>query len=167
MRDSHNPAFVVVEGLDGAGTTTQTHALQEALTARDLRVLRTAEPTGGPIGSVLRSYVRKDFELDPLTATLLFTADRSDHLCRTVRPALRDGLTVVCDRYLLSTLAYQGAQGVDRAWILDISRGFDIPDLTVVLTLPEGDRQNRIGTRGPRDRFEAVSYTHLTLPTKA
>ncbi|HVL81808.1 MAG TPA: dTMP kinase [Actinomycetota bacterium] len=154
MLRRNNPGFLVVEGMDGTGTTTQAAALTDALTASDQRVRCTAEPSGGPLGELLRSYVRLGFELDPVALTLLFTADRADHLAGTVRPALAEGTTVVCDRYLLSTLAYQGAQGVDRNWILDISRPFEVPDLTVVLTLREEERAARIDGRGARDRFE-------------
>lgn len=147
--------FVVVEGLDGAGTTTQAGLLAEALSARDLDVCLTAEPTDGPLGRVLRAHVRGEITLDPATAALTFTADRSDHLARTIRPALARGEWVVCDRYLLSTLAYQGADGVDRTWILESSRGFDRPDLTVFLDVPQADLAARLAARGSSERYEA------------
>lgn len=156
MGTDRQPRFVVLEGLDGAGTTTQSARLAEALEARDLRVHATAEPSDGPLGRLARAHVKGEITLDPHTAALAFTADRADHLAREIRPALARGSWVVCDRYLLSTLAYQGAEGVDRTWILRISEGFDVPDLTVFLDLPDDQRRVRIAGRGHVDRYEAV-----------
>ena len=149
------PRFIVLEGLDGAGTTTQAALLADALRLRDLRVCLTAEPTSGPLGRVLRAHVAGELSLDPVTTALAFTADRSDHLTRVVRPALTAGEWVVCDRYLLSTLAYQGAEGVDRQRILDASAGFEVPDLTVFLDVPESDLAQRLATRAAAERYEA------------
>jgi dTMP kinase len=147
--------FVVLEGLDGAGTTTQAGLLATALRARDLRVCETAEPSDGPLGEVLRAHVRGEITLDPVTAALTFTADRSDHLARVVRPALGRGEWVVCDRYLLSTLAYQGAEGVDRSLVLSASAGFEIPDLTVYLDVPQDVLERRLASRATAERYEA------------
>lgn len=147
--------FIVLEGLDGAGTTTQAVLLSAALRARDLRVCETAEPSTGPLGQVLRAHNRREITLDPETAALTFTADRSDHLTRLVRPALARGEWVVCDRYLLSTLAYQGADGVDRSLVLHASAGFEIPDLTVFLDVPPSVLERRLASRGAAERYEA------------
>ncbi|HVE91013.1 MAG TPA: dTMP kinase [Actinomycetota bacterium] len=151
---SHKPRLLVVEGLDGAGTTTQAALLSGALRQAGRPVHLTAEPSDGPIGRLLRSHVRGELDLDPQAAALAFTADRADHLTRTVRPALARGMDVVCDRYLLSTLAYQGAQGVDREWILRASSGLDIPAVTVFLDLPEPARRQRLESRTHVDRWD-------------
>ncbi|HYZ91152.1 MAG TPA: dTMP kinase [Actinomycetota bacterium] len=151
------PRFVVLEGLDGAGTTTQAGLLADALRGRDLRVCLTSEPTDGPLGRVLRAHIAGELTLDPRTAALTFTADRSDHLARLVRPALAAGDWVVCDRYLLSTLAYQGLD-VAREWVLAASRDFDAPDLTVFLDVPDEALAERIRARGPADRYEAPAF---------
>jgi dTMP kinase len=152
-----DPRFVVLEGLDGAGTTTQAELVAHALRARDLGVCLTAEPTDGPLGRVLRAHIAGELTLDPVTAALTFTADRSDHLVRVVRPSLEDGRWVVSDRYLLSTLAYQGLD-VDREWILNSSRAFDVPDLTVFLDVPGEAIAERLRARGPSDRYEAPEF---------
>src|SRR5687767_7039036 len=94
--------FCVLEGLDGAGTTTMAGLLSEALKAADLRVRLTAEPTDGPFGRLLRRHLAKEVDLDPQTAALIFTADRADHLDSFIRPALTRGRVVISDRYLLS-----------------------------------------------------------------
>jgi dTMP kinase len=149
------PRFVVLEGLDGAGTTTQAQLLAEALEAQDVAVCLTAEPTDGPLGRILRSHVQGGISLGPQTTALTFTADRADHLETTIRPAIARGEWVVSDRYLLSTVAYQGAEGTDRDWILDASRGFDVPDLTVYLDVPAALLSERLATRERTERYEA------------
>jgi dTMP kinase len=146
--------FCVLEGLDGTGTTTLSAILAERLQARDLRVLTTAEPTEGPFGRLLRSHVEHRVDLDPHTAALAFTADRHEHLEQVIRPALRRGHWVISDRYLLSTLAYQGAEGVSREAILAASQGFDVPDVTFLLDAPDDVRRERMSSRGRVDRYE-------------
>jgi dTMP kinase len=150
------PQFVVLEGLDGAGTTTHARLLAEALQARDLRVCLTAEPSQGPVGQVLRAHLHQELTLSPHAAALAFAADRADHLATEILPALGAGAWVVCDRYLLSTLAYQGAGGVDQEWILDVSRDVRAPDLCIYLEVPERVRRGRLGRRTSLDRYEDV-----------
>jgi dTMP kinase len=154
MPSERQPCFIVVEGLDGVGTTTVAERLSQALEARDLGVRLTAEPTDGAFGRLLRRHLHTDVTLDPPTAGLVFTADRADHLGSVIRPALARGRWVVCDRYLLSTLAYQGAEGVDREAILAASDGFDVPDVTFFLDAPDGVRAERMSARGHLDRYE-------------
>jgi dTMP kinase len=158
MWSSGQPRFVVLEGMDGAGTTTISGLVADGLRARDLQVCLTAEPTDGPIGTVLRSHLRRGIDLDPHTTALAFSADRADHLARTIRPALRRGEWVVCDRYLLSTLAYQGAEGVSQDAVLAASAGFATPDLTVVLDVPDEVRRKRMSGRAERERYEEAEF---------
>jgi dTMP kinase len=150
--------FVVIEGLDGAGTTTQAAMTASALESRGIGVCLTAEPSDGPLGRVARAHVRGEITLDPPATALAFLADRADHLARVVRPALAEGRWVVCDRYLLSTLAYQGAEGVDKLWVLDASGLIERPDLTVYLDVTDDERRRRIATRPSADRYEAPGY---------
>lgn len=153
----------MIEGPDGSGTTTQTGLLADDLMASDQRVYVTAEPSDGPIGQVLRSHVKGDLTLDPVTAALAFTADRADHLAKEVRPALGRGEWVVSDRYLLSTLAYQGAEGIDRAWVLAASAGFEVPGLTVYLRVPVTELARRLGSRGSADRYERRDFAERVI----
>lgn len=159
MESRRQPGFLVLEGMDGTGTTTIADLVSDRMRARDLRVCLTAEPTDGPLGRVLRSHLTGGLNLDPHTTALLFSADRADHLARTIRPALVRGEWVVCDRYLLSTLAYQGAEGVRREAILAASSGFDVPDLTVVLQVDDAVRQERMADRPERERYEDPAFT--------
>lgn len=144
--------------MDGTGTTTLAALLAEALQARDLQVRTTAEPTDGPFGRLLRRHIAKEVFLDPHTAALIFTADRQQHLDLVIRPALAAGRWVVSDRYLLSTLAYQGAEGVSRKAILAASAGFDAPDITFLLEAPDEVRRERMSGRGRTDRYEDPAF---------
>jgi dTMP kinase len=154
VANDRQPYFIVLEGLDGVGTTTIAEMLSRALQARDLRVRLTAEPTDGAFGRLLRRHIHTDVTLDPPSAALVFTADRADHLGSLIRPALERGRSVVCDRYLLSTLAYQGAEGVDPQAVLAASAGFDVPDVTFFLDAPDDVRAKRMSGRGRVDRYE-------------
>ena len=158
MATERQPYFIVLEGLDGVGTTTIAERLSRALEARDLRVVLTAEPTDGVYGRLLRRHIHTEVTLDPPAAALVFTADRADHLASVIRPALARGRVVVCDRYLLSTLAYQGAGGVDHETVLAASRGFDVPDVTFFLDAPDEVRSERMSGRGRVDRYEDPAF---------
>jgi dTMP kinase len=154
MRPQGQAHFLVLEGMDGTGTTTISRLVADGLRDRDLRVCLTAEPTDGPLGRLLRSHLTGQIDLDPYATALVFSGDRADHLARTIRPALARGEWVVCDRYLLSTLAYQGAEGVSREAILAASATFAIPDLTVVLEVGDETRAARMSGRPDRERYE-------------
>jgi dTMP kinase len=131
--------FVVLEGLDGAGTTTQSRLLAEWLRAAGRRVHVTAEPSGGPVGALLRQVLRQRVTggggtgFDAEALALLFAADRLDHLEAEVRPRLAAGEDVVSDRYTLSSLAYQSLTTGDAAWVERINSRAQAPDLTVFL----------------------------------
>jgi dTMP kinase len=133
--------FIVLEGIDGSGTTTQTDRLARHLERQGRRVHTTREPSAGPIGRLLREILLGGHRLpdgrpaDGPAMALLFAADRRDHLVREIEPALAAGLDVVSDRYLLSSLAYQ-AEEADRTWVASLARELRTPDLTLLLDLP-------------------------------
>jgi dTMP kinase len=147
--------FVVIEGLDGAGTTTQVARLASALGAGGTEIVTTREPTDGPVGRAIRATLRGEpASADPACLPWLFAADRADHLARVVEPAIARGATVISDRYYHSSLAYQsGAVGFDAVWALN--RQFRRPDLTVLVEVPVAVALDRITTRGgEREIFE-------------
>ena len=118
--------LIVLEGLDGAGTTTQAKRLVEHLRTRGGKAHLTREPSDGPIGRLIREMLTGEHAIpgQPIaqsTFGLLFAADRLDHLQREVEPQLAAGATVVSDRWYHSSLAYQGT-GADRDWIDDAQR---------------------------------------------
>ena len=128
--------FIVFEGLDGAGTTTQVFLLAQALREQNIAVEVTKEPTNGPFGATLRQIVEGRVQVDAYSLAVGFAADRSDHLCNGyngINKALANGSWVICDRYLLSSLAYQHGQGIRFEEILDLNRNVRVPDLTVFL----------------------------------
>jgi len=161
--------FVVVEGIDGSGSTTHTKLLGKALRQRGLKVVETCEPSAGPIGALIRQVLqRRLFVADAAgprefawsTMALLFAADRMDHLDSTVVPALRDGAVVLSDRYDLSSLAYQSvtAPGGDKVvpWIRELNARALRPDLTVVIDVPvEVAEERRRARGGIEEMFEA------------
>jgi len=125
--------FVVLDGIDGCGKSLHSRILSRALAQRGYRAALTAEPSRGEVGAFLGRLIRDERKLSPVVETLLFTADRFDHLRNEVEPLLNKGTVVVCDRYFYSTLAYQGGQGVDRDWIRTLNRFARKPDLAFCL----------------------------------
>ncbi|HET9552897.1 MAG TPA: dTMP kinase [Anaeromyxobacteraceae bacterium] len=136
--------FIVLEGLDGAGTTTQARLLGERLRAAGRQAHVTAEPSGGPVGALVRQVLQKRVTggrtpgFDPHALALLFAADRLDHVAAEVAPRLAEGCDVVSDRYTLSSLAYQALTTGDAAWVAAINGRALAPDLTVFLRVRAG-----------------------------
>ncbi len=130
--------LIALEGVDGAGKTTQAVSLAATLARFGRRVLFTQEPTFGPAGRRLREYLAgAERHLSALEELALFQADRREHVENTIRPALRCGWVVITDRYYYSSAAYQGALGLDPEVILAESETFaPRPDLVVIFTLP-------------------------------
>ncbi len=163
---SHEPTsqgrFIVLEGIDGAGTTTQTERLVARLRERSLRAVATREPTTGPIGTLIRQVLtgrvvvaddRGPRAPDWTTMALLFAADRMDHLDAEILPALREGGVVVSDRFDHSSVAYQSASAQDStavAWIQQLNARARRPDLTVVLDVSHAVAADRRARRGGR-----------------
>ncbi len=151
--------LIVIEGLDGAGTTTQARRLAEHLTARGDRAHVTREPSDGPVGRLLREMLAGAHgiagqKLSQGTFGLLFAADRLDHMQREVDPAIERGETVVSDRWYHSSLAYQGT-GADRDWIAQLNARARRPDVTVFLKVrPEVAAKRRAAAGRAQELFE-------------
>ena len=153
--------FLTLEGGDGAGKTTQVALLEDWLVARGRRVVRTREPGGTEVGAIIRDIVlHHRGDVSPRAEALLYAADRAHHVATVVRPALDRGDVVVQDRYLDSSVAYQGAGrvlGADEVRDLSLwaTQGL-LPDLTVLLDLdPAAARARRDADDKPFDRLEA------------
>jgi dTMP kinase len=152
----HLPGFLIaMEGIDGAGKSTQARLLQESLQARNLGVLRTKEPTTGVWGQKLRDSASSG-RLSLQEEVELFIKDRREHVETVINPALRDGKIVVVDRYYFSNMAYQGARGLDPGELMRKNEAFaPEPDLLVVLDIDPKPGLKRIKTRGDRaNHFE-------------
>ncbi len=155
--------FITLEGGEGVGKSTQLRALAQALRARGVEVVETREPGGSPGAEALRTLLMTGDADRWTTGTeaLLFAAARADHVAKTIRPALARGAWVLCDRYIDSTLAYQGgADGIDEQDLLALHRvgsGGLMPDRTLVLALPGDEAARRAAARdgAASDRFGA------------
>jgi dTMP kinase len=124
--------FICVEGLDGCGKTTQTKLLVRKLRKIGWDAVYTAEPSRGKIGKFIQKYcLHGEKRTFPIVEALLFAADRFEHVEREVIPALNEGKIVVSDRYVYSSLAYQGATGLDLKWIEMINEHAIRPDLAI------------------------------------
>jgi dTMP kinase len=144
--------FLVIEGIDGSGKTTQSTRLCERLNSEGLKALYTSEPSGGPVGLFIKEEVLGRGGFPPEVEALLFAADRFLHQRDVILPALNEGLIVVCDRYFYASLAYQGAQGVDLNWIRELNSFALKPDLALYLDVPPEVALAR--KKGKRDSLE-------------
>ena len=150
--------FIAFEGGEGAGKSTQEALLGEYLTGLGETVVRTREPGGTPAAEVIRNVLLShDYAgLNPRSEALLFAAARGDHVERVIRPALERGEIVICDRYIDSSVAYQGFArnlGVDRVRDLSLWATNDLlPDLTIVLAI---DPENGLSRVTNHDRLES------------
>ena len=167
-------AFIVIEGIDGSGTTTQAAMLAAKFRESGSQVVVTNEPSSGPVGSLIRLALTRRVvgasgdvhgadpshadgapaSVDPTTIALLYAADRIDHVRTVVEPARNAGRHVISDRYLLSSLAYQGMTH-DAKWVLSINSHAPKPDLTIFLEIDVDTALERMRrSRWTRDVFE-------------
>jgi dTMP kinase len=136
--------FIVLEGLDGAGISTQAARLEGHLRKLGYKTFLTKEPTTGLIGGLIKSALEGEWHAPGTSLQLLFSADRAKHIADEIEPALKQGKMVVCDRYVFSTLAYGFASGVDFEWLYAINKTFKTPDLTVFIDVSPDVSVNRI-----------------------
>ncbi len=146
--------LLALEGIDGSGTTTQAVRLVAHLERRGRPAHRTAEPSRGPIGSLIRGALGDARSLGDEPLALLFAADRLDHLEREIGPALDEGRVVVTDRYLLSSLAYQGSY-LPLDFVLAVNGRARRPDASILLRVSaETAGRRRAARGGDRERFD-------------
>ncbi len=163
-REPHPGFFLVLEGPDGGGKTTQAARIAEELRARGLEIVTCRDPGGTALGDWLRSILmeRETVPLSMRAEMLLFMASRAQMVEEIIRPALDSGHVVVCDRFLLSTIVYQGlAGGLDPKEIAAVGRaatGGLVPDLTIVLDVPAETARARVGPARDRIEDRAADY---------
>src|SRR5690349_21595737 len=130
------PLFVAIEGIDGAGTTTQTERLVRHFQDQGQQAHATREPSTGPVGRMIREVLAgQHAPFDRHALALLFAADRLDHLAREIEPALGRGEHVLTDRYYHSSFAYQSLDA-DKSWVRAMNSRARRPDLTLIIDLP-------------------------------
>jgi len=152
--------FITVEGVEGAGKSTQLSYIESYLRQAGKPLVVTREPGGTPLGEEIREILlqpRADGMADQTELLLMFAA-RAEHLSQKILPALENGKWVLCDRFTDATYAYQGGgRGLDKSLILDLEnliQGHHRPDLTIFLDLPVEAGLERARQRGELDRFE-------------
>ncbi len=157
--------FLVLEGLDGAGTTTQAALLRDWLRSRGRKAHLTAEPSRGPVGTEIRHVLSGRLrgaggaDFDPRALALLFAADRLDHWQGEIGPRLEEGQDVISDRYVLSSLAYQAVATGDPAWVGRINAKAPAPDLTLFLRVrPAVALRRRYAASEDREIFEVPAF---------
>ena len=156
--DTHTGSlFIVIEGLDGAGGTTQCRLLQSWLERQGHTVVSTNEPTDRPVGKFIRGVLQDPHsKVGDEVLAYLFAADRQDHLDGRVRPALSRGDVVISDRYYHSSLAYQSLS-LDFDFVAQLNSTFPAPDVTIFLSLEPETSFARVQNRGlPAERFETL-----------
>ena len=168
--------FIVIEGIDGSGTTTHCSLLAERLNKKGLPVHLTREPSDGPVGVLIRQILTgrvvvpgRNGARPPTWATMaaLFAADRLDHLEAEILPNLMDGVTVICDRYDYSSVAYQtvssgGGEEVTN-WVRELNRRARRPDLTIVLDVTADVAKDRRGSRSGSPELYEVEAMQTPL----
>jgi dTMP kinase len=154
--------FVTFEGVDGSGKTTQTRLLAEHLRVEGREVVETREPGGTPLGERIRELLLQSERVAPWAETTLFAAARAQLVADVIRPALARGADVVCDRYIDSSLAYQGLArglGVDRVLELNLLvTGGLLPDQTFLIDIPVEEAARRTGSRPDRIEREGQGF---------
>ena len=151
-----NGRFVVLEGIDGSGTTTQMELLANHFRQRGLRVHTTAEPSTHPVGKLIRNVLEQHQTMPPKALALAFAADRLDHLEKEILPELNAGSLVIADRYVLSSLAYQSLNA-PLDWVITINNQAQVPDVSFLLNVsPEIAAHRRASRDTPEELFDAI-----------
>ena len=167
--------FITLEGPEGSGKTTAVEAAVKELEARGYKIVRTREPGGTPIAEQIRNVIldKENTKMDPRTEALLYAASRRQHLVEKVWPALKEGKIVICDRYLDSSLAYQGgARGLGVDNILNVNMfatDNTFPDLTLLFDITPEEGLKRIAANASREvnrlDLEKLDFHHKVRNT--
>jgi dTMP kinase len=152
--------LIVFEGIDGSGKSTQARRLVSRLRGLGYEVVSLREPTRGKWGRVIKKLSKKEGSLTPEEELDLFVKDRRENVHKNIKPALAAGKIVVLDRYYFSTIAYQGAKGINPSRIRRLNESFSVkPDLVFILDIDPGRGLHRIRNRKRKDLlFEREAY---------
>ncbi|WP_457752611.1 dTMP kinase [Thermococcus sp.] len=157
--------FIVIEGIDGAGKSTQAKLLAKWFEKRGYDVVLTKEPTDTAFGKLIRKLVltggREGIidgaKISHEAEALLFAADRAEHVKKLIEPSIKAGKIVISDRYFYSSLAYQWARGLDLEWLINLNKFAIRPDLVILLDLPVKESMKRINGRQLKSEFDRIA----------
>lgn len=174
IKNNYIGKFIVFEGLDGSGQSTQAGLLRDFLAGKGFEVVLTKEPTkDSEAGQKIREILDQKSKIDGAKLQELFAQDRKEHLEKVIIPALEEGKFVISDRYFFSSFAFGASDGVDLKWLIEINDSFLLPDLTFLLKVRPEICIGRIEKRGtPKALFEKteklakVWQTFEILPEK-
>jgi len=173
-KNIYSGKFIVVEGLDGSGQTTEAELLKNYLKERGYKVVLTKEPTlDSEAGRKIRKVLDKEIVMEPNNLQKLFVEDRKEHLEKVIIPALKDDRIVISDRYFFSTFAYGAAEDLDLEWLIKINDHFLLPDLTLILKVSPAICIERIEERDQektlfekKEKLAKVWKTYSVMPEK-
>lgn len=173
IKNPFSGKFIVFEGLDGSGQSTQSDLLFKYLKNQGQKVYLTAEPTTFLIGGLIKSQLAGEWKSSAECLQLLFTADRAYHLEKEIIPLLEKGVNVICTRYILSTLAYGSIEIEDREWLWEINNKFIFPDQTFLINALPATCVSRIKKERfheelfeKEDKLEKVMKNYLEFSQK-
>ena len=172
IKNPYPGKFIVFDGLDGSGQSTQAGLLRDFLVGKGLEVVLTKEPTkDSQTGKNIREALDKKIKISPKELQALFSEDRREHLKNLIIPALQQNSIVISDRYFFSTFAYGVSDGLDLAWLMELNNAFLVPDLTFILKVRPEVCFERIKKRGSAQtlfeetqKLEKVWQTYAILP---
>ena len=150
--------FIVFEGIDGSGKSTQSKMLKKHLEKKSYKTFLTQEPSNSAIGKLIKKSInsgKKNISSEAIA--LLFAADRAEHI-KKIKRELEKGKSVICDRYYYSSLAYQGASGLSLSWLMEINKFAIKPSIAFYLDIPPEKALERIKKRKTKSYFEKLSF---------
>ncbi len=155
IKNKYKGKFVVIEGLDGSGSSTQVSRVVNFFKERNKKIHATKEPTNNLIGGLIRGQLTGDWKSSPECLQLLFASDRAHHLEKEIIPLLKRGVTVISDRYFFSTIAFGLTEINDISWLTCINNKFILPDLSIIIKVSAKTCVDRISsTRFQFELFE-------------
>jgi dTMP kinase len=172
LKNTNKGKFIVFEGLDGSGQSTQAGLLRDFLLEKGYEVVLTKEPTiESEAGRKIRKVLDKKLNLNPKELQELFAQDRKEHLENTIIPALKQGKIVISDRYFFSSFAFGTVDNLDLEWLIEINNSFLFPDISFLLKVKPETCIERIEGRGltktlfeKKEKLEKTWETYKVLP---